>query len=443
MKSHPRWLTLILILLTSPLTGIAHASVDPHPPKLKIHWACQLFFEESPQVDCNTFRNKFFDGAKNAVTETQSLDDADIQIQITFQELPQHIHRYYLRLTPSARFHSDTLLLPAEDVPALVEPQVTMSRLEKRLLAGIAAFASLDQATVGQAGDIRISTTPLSETEPGGIAPDKADQKIYFEAGANGNASTQGDFKNTFVTAAMSFDYFGRDNKFRLQVAPTYSYVRSTGLYSNGIYTGEVTNPQVTVKGIYSVAHRWSFAIITIQGSAHGTNIRNFSEYATGVEYVVVPFKKDQPHQFMFRAGPSFSRLILNTENDRGNVREQVIGGFVQIAYVNQIIKKKLILNSSAKTSINPGLGGSYSTYVANVVVSYNVTKSILLDGSSSFTYQKQSLTYPTQIDFTNPAQVAFIAGSGPAGLNYSYSFGVKFTIGAGSKKTSDQRWNN
>ncbi len=427
-----------LVALLSPFA--VHA--NPTLPKLKIHWACQLFFDEAPQVDCNTFKNKFFAAAKNAITETQNLTDADIQIQITFQELPQHIHRFYLRLTPSARFHSDTLLLPAEDIPALIEPQVAMTRLEKRLLAGIAAFASLDQATVGQAGDIRISTTPLTETRPDESGTENPDQRVYFEAGANGNASTQGDFKNTFFTAAMSLDYFGPGNKFRVQVSPTYSYVKSTGLYATGVYTGEVQLPQVTVKGIYSIAERWSFAVVTLQGSANGTNIRNFSEYSTGIEYVVVPFKKDQPHQFMFRTGPSLSRIMLESENDRGNIREQIIGGFVQLAYVNQIIKKKLVLNSSAKASINPGLS-NYNSYNANVVVSYNLTKSILLNGSSSFTYQKQSLTYPSVIDFTNPAQVSFIAGSGPAGLNYSYSFGVKFTIGAGNKKTSDQRWNN
>ncbi|RYZ62431.1 MAG: hypothetical protein EOP09_18825 [Proteobacteria bacterium] len=117
-----------------------------------------------------------------------------------------------------------------------------------------------------------------------------------------------------------------------------------------------------------------------------------------------------------------------------------MLSSFAQIAYVNQLIKNRMLLSATAKASINPGLG-EYNRYTGKVTLNYRLTKNLLLESTTELNQQKKSLTFPQVIDFSNPAQVSFIASTGAAGLNYSYSFGVKFTVGAAAKKASDQRW--
>ncbi|RYZ80255.1 MAG: hypothetical protein EOP04_26220, partial [Proteobacteria bacterium] len=211
-------------------------------PKLTVAWACSLVFNEEPQVECNTLRNKFFDSTQNAFTESRDPGSADLRVQVTFQELPQHWHRFYLRITPSERFHADSLLL-SEDVNATLDSQVVMHRLEKRLLAGIAAFREIESASVGEFGEITVQTPaikdPDSPTTQSGM-----NKRFYVEAGGAGSGTSQGEIKTGNIAGTLTVDYFDRKNKFHFQVAPTFARASTTALFSNGTYTGRVDNPE-------------------------------------------------------------------------------------------------------------------------------------------------------------------------------------------------------
>ena len=427
---------LMALILGSVFTGGARA--ESLAPRLKVTWTCQLSVET--QVLCPAFHNNFFDENRALLEEIFNDAEADLGLKVTNQSRPQGKIRYFLTITPNARLDASVLDLPPVDVSADLDPQVTMKNLEMRILVGVAAFREIDSSAVTGGGVISIATAPLGETT-GATNLHPENQRFFTSIGAAGSGNAQGSTKTTNLTGSLGLEYFSPNGKFHLALNASDAHTSVTSPVGYGTFTGVLDKPQVELHGVYSVQPHWSFAVLTMQSSVHGSNIDRSSIYSGGVEYALVPYKTTQTKLIMVRVGPTLEDFALRSENSRGSFHEKIASAFAQLVYTNQLVKKRVLLTSLAKAQIYPG-NGDYNLYTGVVKVTYQATSHIQLTAAGILSDQGKSFTEPAVIDYSNPLQGAITQqASGPAGVNYSYSFGINYTVGAATRQTQDQRW--
>lgn len=420
MPIENRFILLALSALVSATPCLAASSVDSAP--LKLHWSCQFDSdsEEETQLSCSDFEQYFFDANSKEVTAVTDPKVADIQVSLTQQHRPGNLHRYYISFVASERFETPPITLPWIDIDDGIALENRRTALQNRILSGV-----------------RLYQTTLSS----GTTPDSEKGKpFYFEAGLNGSGNSSGDVKNMNITNSYSASYFPKNERFRFDIHASGGWYSQTIPGEDGAIKGNLFVPEVSVTGVYSLdkSMRWSVAVITEVGSAAGANMKSYERFQTGIEYILVPFLTNQTNQVAIRAGASWNQLSLVNPNSLDHLDEKLMAAFAQIVYVNQFAKGKLNLNANVKATTRPTYKG-FNTYSGGATVSYRIGSAVSLNVSGRYQQMKNSLTYPAELDYSNPAQLMFL-GDAP-GRNFNYSFGIKLMLGRTSKRTNDRRW--
>lgn len=410
------------------LPAASFASSDYAPSgALKVFWTCQFdaTTETATQLSCSDLEHYFFDANSQEASETMNPATADLKIDITEQTRPGNLRRYYISLIASDQFETPPITLPWLDIDDAVPVQNRRTALQNRILSGVRLY----QTTLTQGN---APTTPLeSESTP-----------FYFDAGASGSGRASGQVKSANIVATASASYFPKNERFRFDVTGSGYWVSQSLPGEKAAIRGELFVPDVSVTGLYSFdAHKkWSVAIITDHSAAAGANIKASHSYETGVEYILVPFLTNQPHQISIRSGSAWNQIELVKPNSLNHLQENMVSAFAQIIYINEFLKGKMNLTANAKVMAFPGLQ-NFNQYSGGAIVSYRLSRRVVLNATANYQQMKKSLTYPSTLDYKNPAQLLFL-GSAP-GKTYSYTFGAKITLGRTSKRTNDRRWAN
>jgi hypothetical protein len=422
-----RRLILALALTLSAFTrGSFAADGSDFAPSgaLKVFWGCQFDAktEKATGLACVDLEHYFFDSNSKEVSESTDANDTDLQVSITAQARPGNLHRYYVSFVASARFETPPITLPWLDIDDAVSLGNRRTALQTRILSGVRLYQTT--LTLGN------SPVPSENTE----------FPFYLDAGLSGSGSAAGDVKSSNLTGSMSASYFPKKDRFRFDVAGSGSWISQSIPGASGPLRGDLIATDVTVTGLYSfdAKKRWSVAVVTDNGAAAGANLKSYGGYETGVEYILVPFLTDQTHQISIRAGSAWSQLSLVNPNSLGHLQENVMSALAQIVYVNEFAHGKMNLTAHAKVQDYLGRTG-FNQYSGGATISYRIGRKIVLNATATYQQMKNSLSYPGQLDYSNPAQLLFL-GNAP-GSNYTYSFGAKLTLGRTSKRTNDGRW--
>lgn len=189
---------------------------------------------------------------------------------------------------------------------------------------------------------------------------------------------------------------------------------------------------------IYSVAKRWSVAVIRTSDSNPGSNFTKDQYQSGGVEWTLVPFRANETREVAIRAtvGENAKNLLL--PNDRGNTSERLAYVYAALRFFWMFDESRAVINARASAFTVLSFSG-YESYSASMDLGYQILRPIRITAGVSYGYTRRSLTYPADPDFSNPYQTTFLGGQ-PGG-SLRFSFGMTATIGNRKRQNEDRRW--
>ncbi|MCM0605388.1 MAG: hypothetical protein KA715_04800 [Xanthomonadaceae bacterium] len=121
-----------------------------------------------------------------------------------------------------------------------------------------------------------------------------------------------------------------------------------------------------------------SVALIGAHQTNPGSNINNNTQIGGGVEWNLVPYRKNENYQFMFRLGSSRSDLALDSPYKIGCTRDHYMFAFANFSAYWLLIKDKLIITANSYFSKN--LKYDDNNFVQlNAKVGYKISNSFKL----------------------------------------------------------------
>jgi hypothetical protein len=193
-----------------------------------------------------------------------------------------------------------------------------------------------------------------------------------------------------------------------------------------------------SIMTIYSVAKRWSVAVIRTSDSNPGSNIQRDQYQSGGVEWTLVPFRVKETRELAIRTTVGQNNKALLAPNDRGNTEERLAYAFAALRFFWMFDEGRAVVNARASAFTVLSLKG-YESYSASLDLGYQILRPIRVSVGLTYGYLKRSLTYPAAPDFSNPYQTTFLGGQ--PGRSLRFSFGMTATLGNRRRQNEDRRW--
>ena len=402
-------------------------------------------FRDTTKISCQYFIREFYSNYSSVIRRASSAVDATLSLSVSDEAITTDKIRYSFSWKSKEQIQVSDFVLPLVVDQSTLDALSILSLLVKNAGKGLVLY--LDVMTEKtKDGQIVMVYQPKddgsADTHHDGLMDRLAKSPLFFSADALGSYSSRG--VKPYDTTALYGNTYGElgysVDKYKIDLTGYYTYRESSIPTTNGRLTNVTATHGYNTLFVYSMAKRWSVAVINGANVDKTSNINLSTNTSAGVEWSLVPFRSTENQELAFRVGTSYNTLLLNERNAMGNLNEQYFSAFAKIYFYWVFADSKVGLNLNAGVSQNLKYSG-FEQYNFGSTVNYQMTHSIKLNFSSSYTYNQKSLTYPGTPDLSNALQVQQM--NGQAGGSLSFNFGIDFTIGNTVRKARDRRWAN
>lgn len=378
----------------------------------------------------------FFDDYGNHFEQTEPSNSRAVHLLITDQITANgnHVLDYQFTANPEI-FDMEDLHIRIE-LPQNLDTSALLKEATLGIFRGVMPFLDLKSREDDIGEDIVVTLQPPKN---GDEPQSKRESPFYGDIHGSHTMGETTVNSNNNTSLGVYGSYMGNHWKIQLSGHGTY---QKLSVQRNG-GTQDANNFSHFQRSITSYSfgknRKWSIALIGMNQQNPGANIKNKLQVGTGMEWNLVPYRKNENHQFMFRFGGMRANLNLDRPNDLGFTRDQFTSAFVQFSTYWLLAQNKLSITASSFYTQNL----KYTDYNAihlNASTGYQISKSLRLTWNIGYQYQKKSITFPNSPDFSNPLQSTLLSGA--PGRTIHQSIGVTINIGNNIGRIRDLRWN-
>lgn len=397
---------------------------------IKVFFECQMV--DSP-LDCENLARQFFQSHGTVFVRTMQKSGADLWVRVTDQFIGNNITQ--IRFQVRSREDFDVVDVPSAYMEVNFQTvllDVITNQLSSFMLGVLAPYKLIVQSAVTKADQV----TMVWKAPSGRVGKPPYQGPFFVDFSADGNGSKNN--TNSFFSGSLRSEVVYSKEKFKLRADLIASRESSTTTTDNGPLQGRNSTYNVILNGAYSLAKRWSLALIGFTTSNPGNNVTYMRDAIIGTEWILVPFRKTELREAFVRGAVGVADVRLEQENDLGWKDQTYLFSFLRAGIRWPMLDNKVTLSMSGAGFVYPKFRG-YERFEGNGEAVFQVSSQIRLRGSYTLSYRKKSLTYPGNPDLSNPLATMFLRDV--PGFANSFSFGVGFTFGNAVRAQADRRW--
>ncbi|MBS1961968.1 MAG: hypothetical protein JST04_07115 [Bdellovibrionales bacterium] len=424
-------ISFLLLAATALTPAHAESLRDYAGKELKTYIECGL---TTGAVDCEELTRGFFTTYGAYFERVNRRDDASVRLKLTDQSVSGQPTEFTFAWSSDEVLGVSDFAYVVKLDPSATDSITRINTLIASIGKGASLYLKVITGEVDDSGQLVITSGTPVATKP---ASKFSQSPYYVNLYGSGYGSKNGGNRSWSGYAGASMNY--STDKVRLIAGTDYSTTSTTVPTDAGSISAKNTGFDAYGVAAFSFRKRWSAALVGKTARNPGQNIKADNEIAAGLEWDLVPYRTTETREVYVRVGGGLEDLKLFSENDLGYANHQYAMIFAQM-YANWMFadsKAKFSLSGNVTTF--PKFKG-YEKYGTSSSLYYQITPAIQVNGSYSLNYQKKSLTFPKNPDYTNPLQSMYLSGA--PGVSSSFSFGINVTLGNSLRKSRDRRWN-
>ncbi len=394
---------------------------------ISIYFECQM-----GSLDCEEIAREFFQTHGSLYKRASRKEDAQLWARITDQSLPNGTTE--VRFVWKAREEMDMadVAPPAYVVDFRSTPEnVAINQVATQMAAHASFFLRATSAETSGT-----TTTVVFETKQSAVTKKAYTGPLFFDLSLSGSGSSNSTNSSFYGNGMASGTY--SVEKFKVTAGFYLGQEKSSTTTDEGKLNGRNVAYDMIVRGVYSIHKRWSVALYGYANRNPGNNVQHMRDVISGVEWLLVPFRRTELKQAHVRAGVGIADVALGQENDLGWKNKTYFFTFANGGIEWPVANNKLTIGLHGSAYYYPEFKG-YERFSAKSEATYQVTPQIRLQGSYGLEYRKRSLTFPGNPDYSNPLQTMFLRGV--PGFASNFSVGIGVTLGNSRRQEADRRW--